>query len=355
VVDRGVAGQEEYLRIQSVAGDRLWFSSLTGSAYPPGLASGHAALAAVEEVTLTLLVEGVDYMLDTASGMITETGNFGTGNAVVVTYITDFVVPSVYPGPINGSPDLGEESGEWTGKSLVDGTYSLVLYGTRSLTLTLYGESNSYSGASQSEGFEFLVGSADEIEPYELVSSGENCYACHQDLYFHGGGRRGFDVCISCHGTAGAEDRPQYVAGNAPATTGEPVSFRTMLHKIHMGEELANASSYTVVGFGGSPYPNNYTPHTYEEVVFPALPGGVMQCAKCHGSSDAWQEPSLREHPTEQGAPVRSWDATCGACHDSDSSQAHIDIMTSAAGQESCETCHSLDDELNVPVMHKPR
>ncbi len=355
VVERAMAG-EEYLRIQYVEGNRLWFSSPTSASYAPGPVFEHSSGATVEAVTLSLLVENTDYSLDAPTGTLTELTDFGTGNAVVVTYVTDFVMPERYPAPINGSPDLGEEWGDWSGKSLADGTYSLVMYGDRSLTLNLHGESNSYRGAATSVRADFLAGSALSLEPYDLISSGANCYACHQDLLFHGGGRRGIEACVICHGTAGSEDRPQFVAAGAPATTGVTINFRTMLHKIHMGEELANAPSYQVIGFGSAAYPNNYGITTFGEVVFPALPGGTMQCAKCHGSSDVWMEPVPRDHPTEQGRPTLVWGATCGACHEAAATQAHIQINTAASGQESCEVCHSLDDgDLSVPIVHKTR
>jgi hypothetical protein len=120
-------------------------------------------------------------------------------------------------------------------------------------------------------------------------------------MLFHGGGRRGFDACILCHGAAAAEDRPQYVAANAPATAGVSIGFRTMLHKIHMGSsELTNASTYLVNGFGSTAYPNNYGTVSYEEVVFPALPGAAANCTMCHGTSTKWYAPKDRNHPTDQ-------------------------------------------------------
>jgi hypothetical protein len=121
-----------------------------------------------------------------------------------------------------------------------------------------------------------------------------------------------------------------------------------------MGEELADASTYDVVGFGSSAYPNNFTAHNYGEIVFPALPGGVSNCTVCHGAgNEAWFEPSDRNHPTDQTAPVRRWAAVCGACHDSTDALAHIDVQTSASGQESCGVCHGEDAEWNVERMHK--
>jgi hypothetical protein len=121
-----------------------------------------------------------------------------------------------------------------------------------------------------------------------------------------------------------------------------------MLHKIHMGEELANASTYTVGGFSGSS-------HTYEEVVFPAMPGKVKHCDKCHGTNESWKAPSDRDHSTQQTVPVREWRAVCGSCHDATSTTGHIDTQTSAAGVEACATCHGAGKEYDVELMHKNR
>jgi hypothetical protein len=349
VVDDGVAGQVEYLQVTWVEGSRLWFASTI-------VAKNHAAGATVLEVTLTQKTRTTHYSVTAATGQITEVAEFGTGNAVVVSYTSDFVMPTVYPLPLNDTPTLDETAGEWAGKPIADGTYAATLYGSRTLTLSLFGESNSYRSTSIGARQEFLVGAATELEPYGLIATGASCNACHQDIAFHGGGRRGFTTCIACHGTAGSEDRAQYTAPNAPATAGTTINFRTMLHKIHMGEELANASSYSIVGFGSGAYPNNYGLSTFSEVVFPAMPGGVAQCTKCHGADNlAWLEPLPRNHPTAQAQPVLAWRAVCGACHDSDAATAHIQVQTSAGGVESCAVCHGTDREWHVQLMHKVR
>ena len=349
VVDDGVAGQVEYLQIGYVEGNRLWFPSTVVS-------KNHAANATVREVTLTQKTRGTQYTLAAATGLITEVAEFGAGNAVVVSYTTDYVLPARFPLALNDTPTLDETSGKWTGKPIVDGTYALTLYASRSLTLNLFGESNSYRSTANAVRHEFLVGAATTLEPYALIASGESCNACHKDLQFHGGGRRGFAACIACHGTAGAEDRPQYTAPNAPATPGVTINFRTMLHKIHLGEGLANASTYQVVGFGAGAFPNNYSISTFDDVEFPAMPGGVLQCVKCHGDGNrAWVEPQPRNHPTAQGRSVLAWSAVCGACHDSDAAIAHIQVQTSPAGDESCGVCHGPGREWHVELMHKAR
>ena len=42
---------------------------------------------------------------------------------------------------------------------------------------------------------DFLVGDASSIEPYDLISGGDSCYACHVDIQFHGSNRRGWESC----------------------------------------------------------------------------------------------------------------------------------------------------------------
>ena len=150
-----------------------------------------------------------------------------------------------------------------------------------------------------------------------------------------------------CHGDAGAEDRARYTSPNGAETPGVSISFREMLHKIHMGRDLTNAATYTVVG-------QRRHEHTYGHVGYPALPGGVMQCVKCHGN-DAWKAPLNRDHPTEQNVPVRSWKFVCGSCHDSAAAHAHIDVKTAPSGVESCAVCHGELRDKDVVRVHYPR
>jgi OmcA/MtrC family decaheme c-type cytochrome len=352
VVADGGGASEEYVRIQFVDGNRLWFSSPYTGSFKAGMERPHAIGTTVREVTLVTKTAGVDFSVDAPAGQITELIEFGNGNTVIATYTTDFVMPSTYPLVLNASPDLGDESGKWTGKSIVDGTYTVGIWSSKTLTLTRFGETNTYKSTSDSKDVDFLVGSAAVIEPYQLIASGSSCFNCHQELAFHGFGRRGFESCVLCHGTAGAEDRPQYVAGAAPATTGATVSFRTMLHKIHMGENLTNAADYDIVGFGSGAYPNNFSVSNFSDIVFPSQPGGVANCIKCHGN-DAWHEPQPRAHPTQQDLPIKRWSVVCGACHDSTDAQAHINVQTDPAGNESCGVCHGPGREEDVVRVHK--
>jgi hypothetical protein len=338
-VDDGLPTRE-YVQVKWVQGNRLWLNS--------PLRLGHGAGASVVEVALTTRTVGTHYTLDAPNGVVNEVGvAFGTGGDVLVDYWSDFLLPSDYPPPLNDSPDLGESFGEWKGKPLADGTYTLDLYGVINRNLVLYGQTNAYRGASEAGLFDFLVGAAATVQPYAVISEAANCYVCHDDLWFHGGGRRSFGTCIVCHGDAGGEDRARYTSPNGPDTPGVSIAFREMLHKIHMGKELTNAATYVVAG-------NNGSSNLYDEVGFPALPGGVRQCVKCHGN-DAWHEPANRDHPTSQGAPVRSWRVVCGSCHDSTAAHAHIDAQTSPSGHESCAVCHGSLRDADVVKVHFPR
>jgi OmcA/MtrC family decaheme c-type cytochrome len=193
------------------------------------------------------------------------------------------------------------------------------------------------------------------IQPYALIDSASNCYRCHTDIWFHDGKYRGFETCISCHGQAGNEDLPRYVAANAPATSGVTVNFRTLLHKIHRGKMLANAATFEVVGAGPAAYPDNFTVASFAQYQFPPIPGGTMHCAKCHGdASTAWLAPSDRNHPTQPGAPVLGWRAVCGACHDKPRDSDH-EVAYTPGGLESCADCHAPGASVPVDLAHRTR
>ncbi|MCB9898566.1 MAG: hypothetical protein H6825_11220 [Planctomycetes bacterium] len=356
VIDEGNP-EEEYLVIQYVDGDRLWFGSLASTSYPIGLAFDHDADATVAAVEVDKLTVTDDYTVDAENGEIEEvpaSDSIPDGAVVLCTYTTDFRMPFTYGIALNGSPDLGEAAGDWSGLDLLGGTYRVLFWGYRNVKVDLYDETQTYRGNTDSTPFEFLFGDATAPEPWELISDPTNCYRCHDQILFHGSGRGGVDTCLMCHGTAGSEDRPPYVAANAPATTGVTIDFREMLHKIHMGEELTNASDYTVVGFGQG-YPNNYSEHQYAEVAFPAFPDGVKACFMCHGdTNESWYTPGARKHP-DATLPTRNWGVTCGSCHDSDAAHAHIDANTAPSGGESCAVCHADGKIEPVQVAHKVR
>jgi len=353
VLDDGVAGLEEYALIGyiDVALKRVWFRT--------PLRFAHLSGSGFQEATLTTRQEGVHYTLTAATGTITSLApGFGAGNAIVMSYRTagrfgwlrkvGDTLQSVFVPAINDSPDLEESWGEWTGLPFVDGTYSASIWGRKNTVLGRNNEVQTYNGIGEASTFDLLYGAASTVEPYQAISAGENCNACHSMVGpFHGGNRRDFNTCILCHGVAGDEDWPIYGTTVATQpTTGTTINFRTMLHKIHRGRELHDPDGYVVLG-------NSSSANTYAEVGFPAMPSGTQECTKCHGTADLWRDPAARQHPA-QATPTRAWRAACGACHDSPAATSHIDVNSSSSG-ESCAVCHGPGKSLAVELVHKVR
>ena len=371
-------GQREYVQIAPERADGIVQASApsgdpSGNAvkfnFKTPLRYAHASGVTITKVTLALRQEGGlanDYGLTPATGTITANVAFSAGVGMVMSYRSDArfgyridntglpaALVTTYLPPANDSSALGQEQGDWQGLPYQDGTYTADLWLYKNIDHELYNELQTYRSTSNAGTFDFLYGAATTIVPHEIISSSANCYTCHNDVIFHGGGRRGLDACLTCHSISGNEDKPRWDTPNqssaAPATPteltpGVAIEFRQMLHKIHKGAELEFADTYTVVGNGGNG-------STYGEVEFPAMPGGVRQCIRCHGN-DAWKAPGSRVHASAS-VPVRVWGVVCGACHDSDAAHAHIDVQTSTTGYESCSVCHDADGEWAVEVMHK--
>jgi len=325
----------------------------------------HSAGVTITKVTLTFKQEGSSnaYTLDPATGVITSTGAFTADTALVLSYRTESQfgysrhsgdsIQAVYVPPANDSTDIGQEQGDWQGLPYQDGTYTVDVWFYKNIDLGLENELQTYRSTSNAGTADFLFGGVTEIVPHEIISTSANCYTCHNDVIFHGGGRRGLDACLTCHSLSGNEDKPRWdtpkvgtSTTNTALTTGVAIEFRQMLHKIHRGSGLANAATYTVVG-------NQGNPSTFEEINFPAMPGGVRQCVRCHGN-DAWKAPAARTHELAD-VPVKTWTTVCSACHDSDLAEIHFAINTSSGGDESCAVCHDVGREFAVEKMHLPR
>ncbi|MFY9341818.1 MAG: hypothetical protein WAT39_04980 [Planctomycetota bacterium] len=323
----------------------------------------HNAGATITKVTLTFKQEGTAYSLNPATGVITSIPAFTANRAIVMSYRTDArfgykrhsadAFQGNYVPPANDSPDIGQEQGDWHGLPYLAGTYTADIWLYKNIDFGKQGEVQTYRSTSNAGTIDFLYGSATAIEPHAIISASASCYTCHNDVIFHGGGRRGVDACLTCHSISGNEDKPRWdtpkvgsSTTNTALTPGVAIEFRQMLHKIHKGRELAYADTYTVVGNGGNP-------GTFGEIEFPAMPGGVRQCVRCHGN-DAWKEPAPRVH-TSATFLTRTWTVVCGSCHDNDAAQAHLAANTSAFGAESCSVCHGQGREFAVEKVHLPR
>jgi OmcA/MtrC family decaheme c-type cytochrome len=209
-----------------------------------------------------------------------------------------------------------------------------------------------------------------------------NCNRCHLDLAGHGGGRKGANYCVLCHGpndmnderASRIEDQSQFV---------HSVDFKVMIHGIHMGEELTQP--YIL---GGNPSPTVANPAgnpvDFGEVRYPS---SRTACTMCHAGktytlplvgADS-RLPSRNEVHTCIEDPAADTDALCGpsaaasgwplwpvtetftmqpaaaactGCHDAPDVIAHAEVMTTVTGDESCATCHGAGAEWDVELVH---
>lgn len=316
VIDEGTA-TEEYARVSGID------AALKRVQLSTPLRYVHAAGATVQEATLTYRQEGAanSYVLNPASGTITLNGAAAMGNAFVLSYRTDGrfgwkrkagdALQTWYYAPLQESPGLDETWGDWRGKPLVDGTYTVALWGYRAVELKSGGagapEWQTYRDTTASTLMDFLYGgTATNIVPYTKITDTGSCNTCHDYITFHGGGRLSADTCLMCH-----------------ATPGPTVNYRTLLHEIHAE-------------------------------TFPAFPNGAAECSKCHGAANVF-EPTSRSHPTAQGKPTLDWSVACTGCHSSPAAKAHADTMVSSSGDEACSTCHGPMKDLAAQQVHKAR
>jgi hypothetical protein len=380
VIDAG-GPSEEYCQVSRIetaspvngadygALDRFFVTVQTRYAHGPG--------EVVQEVTLSTKRQGIDYTLaqSGATGVDLLAGRFTAGRAVLMSYRTHVrfgyyraagdTLQDVYLPSTGDSEDVEASWGDWTALPIVDGTYTVGAWTHRDFTVTPLGiltatgaqtnlatDNTTYRMISPPAKLDFLFGGATELTTRGVIADGASCNRCHGDIQGHGNGRRGWETCLLCHASPGMEDAAQYAFNNwyIGPTPGVTMDFRTMLHKIHMGKELANASTYEVNGiFLGVAYPVGV-----EDIGYPSLPGGTRNCESCHGDGNpAWLAPADRDHPNSAIPQVREWRAVCGSCHDSNSASAHIDVQTAASGAESCSLCHGPGKEWDVERRHK--
>ena len=163
----------------------------------------------------------------------------------------------------------------------VTATHTIGIYASR--VLTTYDLGTNYASAV----FNFVPNGAAVTKTHDVIRTA-SCNACHDQLSWHGGRRRGVEMCVLCH-------TPQ----NVDTTTGSTLDLKVMIHEIHMGSQLP-----TVVA--GKPLIVNGT--DFSEVAYPADPGDPRRCETCHSqTTGAAQATAYLTNPTA---------AACGACHD---------------------------------------
>jgi OmcA/MtrC family decaheme c-type cytochrome len=171
----------------------------------------------------------------------------------------------------------------------------------------------------------------------------ELCNACHNDLALHGTMRKNTEYCVLCHNPT-ATDEERRPEEEMPPTS---INFRTLIHRIHRGAEAEDP--LVVYGFGGNIF-------DFSNVVFP---GKVSDCQTCHLPSTYGLPlpPELQPSTITEGGELVSTTlvtrAVCTSCHDSPEVEGHIELQTTAAGQETCIVCHGLGREFDVTEVHR--
>lgn len=186
---------------------------------------------------------------------------------------------------------------------------------------------------------EFDMGTQYDSDTFTFVPNGSpvtvvrdviktaSCDKCHDQIAFHGGSRRGIDMCVLCH-------TPQSVNPD----TGNSVNMPVMTHKIHMGKELPSVvagGKYSIIGF-------NQAETDYSTVGFPA---NVRRCEFCHEQNTKAAQAQAYLKPNR---------AACGACHDNvnfATGENHVNLPQTSDNQ--CATCHIPQGELEFDASIK--
>ncbi|MCC6522364.1 MAG: OmcA/MtrC family decaheme c-type cytochrome, partial [Polyangiaceae bacterium] len=207
-----------------------------------------------------------------------------------------------------------------------------------------------HAGPTASANYDFVPDGTPlaNVESRAIVETA-TCQNCHGWQFAgHGGDRLQVENCVTCH-----------APGSVDAQSGNTIDFKTMIHKIHAGGELAS-----IPGADGIVWDNpgtvadesadngEYAIYGYQNTKFEwwkaDFPAVIENCTKCHTGAGA-------EVANYKNVPSR---AVCGSCHAKTSfvSPAPAGMVLHSGGQQltdnACAACHSAGSPIGVDEAH---
>jgi OmcA/MtrC family decaheme c-type cytochrome len=296
------------------------------------------------------------YKITDPRGLALDRDGIQTPGAVAVTLIAAYIpksggpyIPyttrSQGPSPITGATAI-QGSGDAGGvhKLIGDGEYEYT-FATKAVPLTgaldrtathtigAYGSRNLTEfdlGTNYASGvLDFVPDGSKVVQTRDVIKT-SSCNKCHDSLGFHGGSRRGIEVCVLCHTPTTAKGNT-----NIDPDTGNTIDMPVMIHKIHAGEELPSVQKgkpYQIVG-------NGQRVSDWSSVV---MPSGASNCQFCHEQNT---------NAAQKDAYLKGSRAACGACHDNvnfATGENHANLAQVSDNQ--CTTCHIPKGELENDV-----
>jgi len=159
-------------------------------------------------------------------------------------------------------------------------THTIGIYGSRNLTV--FDLATNYASTT----YNFVPNGSKVSKTHDVIRT-ESCNSCHDQLSFHGGARRGVEMCVLCHNQAMVD-----------TGSGGSLDFKVMVHELHMGEKLPSVAAGSKLVLNGLDFSN---------VAYPADPGDPRNCETCHSQkTGAAQATAYLTNPTREA---------CGACH----------------------------------------
>ena len=370
-------------------------------AYEPASASSSPGPRALSLIGIVLSGPTTDYLV----GNVNVRGTPALTTATDANGVFSYTFTTSIPSTATGTWAVGTE-----GRRRPAAAPALYTAASDSFNWPYTGESVSEYPTNQVKYVDLSTGAitSDPARARRTVVEQARCERCHLELNLHGANRHDVAHCLLCHAPdmTDWDKRPRdtrTVADGGVAGTGvvllhDPIDplaslkrwgyatldgieersihFKTMVHRIHVGERKGAASLEGILPFViyGMSYTPSSPPNAYffDDVRFP---GDLANCELCH-LEDTWaiesvpagaqptianERPSIRHagtsttpasaaHPASE-AKVLPITATCLSCHTSGAAVDHAAGKT-VAGVEQCATCHGASGAESVRKRH---